>query len=309
MLARSLHSALNPFYSLDSIVKTNPQEIDEKVSNKHPHPDFLPFIVSILKSAHLQTHQIEYLTSQNNLHFWVTAFTSPTYHEDNYEFFELLGDSVLNHCVVMILKNRFPDLCNPKGVKYLARLKIEHVSKQKFSLYAKKLGFEKFVLCDETEHMDGKVKRSVLEDCFEAFAGCLATLCDEMEACSGYKYCYNLIESILSKERITLDYEVLFDAKSRLKEYIDQLRNHELTYDTVVIRDPVKDEVWYETRVVIKYPNGDLHKLSSAKERTKKSSSQLAAKQAIEELKRENKYVNTFNDVLHVCKPVESNKM
>ena len=58
---------------------------------------------------------------------------------------EILGDVTCNKIIVWYLKNRFPFLNNTKGVKVIARLKINYVAKARFSKWALQLGFEKYI--------------------------------------------------------------------------------------------------------------------------------------------------------------------
>lgn len=270
------------------------------VPETHQHPGFDAFINNLLIRAKLEDKHRAILTESQNLITFAKSFTAPSVSENNYEFAELLGDSALNWCIVSYLKNKFKQLNCSLGVKYIARLKIDYVSKQKFSAYAQKLNFDQFIRCSEDERAHGKVKRSVAEDCFEAFAGTLMTLCDEIEPYSGYKYCYQFIESIMNSEIISLKQENLFDPKSRLKELFDVMKNFELIYEYEYKKDVVKKQTTFTTRISVIMPDRSKILLATASEFTKKMSSQIAAKAAIAELKKRNMYRDTFVDTLGV---------
>jgi len=78
------------------------------------------------------------------------AFTHVSIHtENNYEFFEILGDATCNKAIVWYIQERFPVLRNTAGVKVIARLRINLVSKKKFSVLAEKLGFGDFISCEK----------------------------------------------------------------------------------------------------------------------------------------------------------------
>ncbi len=285
--------------SLPFVVKPEKSLIEENFV-PHAHVGFKNFIINLLHISKVPQQLIDQLTNNKSMIFWTNAFTAPSYSANNYEFYELLGDSTLNCCIVFYLKTLFPQLCNALGVKYLSRLKIDYVSKSKFSSYASKLNFDQFIRCGLEDRSNGKVKRSLAEDCLESFAGCLMTLCDQIEHHSGYKYCYNFIENILNREKISLNQEDLFDPKSRLKELFDVLKNHELIYKHNVSKCAVKRQTTFTTQIWVKSPDGSEFLSAQGVEFTKKTSEQIAAKCAIEDLKKRKIFKNTFVDTLNV---------
>lgn len=258
--------------------------------NNHPNANFINFVNYLLTLAKIPNDTKQQMLLEDKLLFWKNVFTAPSYNsEQNYEFYELIGDSVLNCCTIMFLCRKFPQFCTPVGIRILARLKIEYVSKQKFSAWAQKLGFDAYILCDPSEKCNGKVKRSILEDCFEAFAGALMVIMETHSA--AYEYCYNFLESILEQENILLNPEKLFDAKSRLKECFDLLKNYELKYRHSIIKDSNSAKNGqFLTEIIIREPDGNYFIAGFGEEWTKKTSSQIAAKNAIYELKRRGLY-------------------
>jgi dsRNA-specific ribonuclease len=152
------------------------------------------------------------------------AFTHSSIHpEKNYEYYEILGDVTCNKCVVWYLKERFPQLQNCNGVKVIARLRINLVSKKNFAEIAEKLGFEEYISCSrEVKDQKGK---SLLEDVFEAFFGATELLIDSILGIgSGYGICYRILNSIFDEIPISLKYEDLYDPITRLKETFDFYR-------------------------------------------------------------------------------------
>jgi len=142
----------------------------------------------------------------------------------NYEWFEIMGDSTLNKCIVWYVSRRFPILQNAEGVKVIARLKINMVSKKKFSEIAQSIGMDRFVRYDVNElpAYNSIALHSMMEDVFEAFFGATEWLVDKLvEPGAGYGICYAIIAKILDRTEISLDYNDLYDAVTRLKETFD----------------------------------------------------------------------------------------
>lgn len=185
---------------------------------------FKQFIISLLKRSKLKTKYIEKLTNEDSLKIYSNAFTHISIDSDrNYEYYEILGDVTCNKSVVWYIKERFPHLQNSEGVKVIARLRINLVSKKNFATFAEKLGFIHFISCEkEIKEQKGK---SLLEDAFEAFFGATEILIDKYIGIgSGYGICYRILKSILDEENISLRYEDLYDPITRLKETFDFYR-------------------------------------------------------------------------------------
>lgn len=182
--------------------------------------EFQLFIRSLLKRTKLSSKYIDILVNDENIRMYEQAFTHRVVDEEfNYEFPELLGDVSCNKIIVWFLKKKFPFLNNPEGVKVIARLKINLISKITFSKWAKDLHFDRFISYD----LETKLKQeiSVLEDCFEAFIGVTEILIDNIVEGGGYYYCYQFLSSILEEHPISLSYVDLYDSITRLKETFD----------------------------------------------------------------------------------------
>ena len=182
--------------------------------------NFENMLKSILKKGKLKDEYINKIVT-NGKSLYSQAFTHPTANpENNYEPLEFLGDSIANCCIVWYLSRRFPQLNCQEGVKILARLKINLVSKKTFSDFGNQLDFWKYVSCD-SETKNTKMKKT-LEDVFEAFFGATQKLIDsEIRMGVGYSICYNIIENLYQNMYISLKFEDLYDAKTRLKELFD----------------------------------------------------------------------------------------
>jgi dsRNA-specific ribonuclease len=193
--------------------------INQKILGIRGAP-FKQFIQSLLTRMNLSQKNIDILTNTDNIRFYEHAFTHKSIDEhNNYEFYEFLGDVTCNKIIVWYLKNRFPFLNNTKGVKVLARLKINYVSKKTFYGWSLELGFEKYISYDLETKM--KYDMDILEDCLEAFVGVSELLIDKIFNGSGYFFCYRFLTSILDKEYISLKYNDLYDPITRLKETFD----------------------------------------------------------------------------------------
>lgn len=186
--------------------------------------EFREKVRQILGLSGLKKKFIDKITDPKGMRLYTQAFTHESVNpKENYEWLEILGDSTLNKCVVWYINNRFPQLHNKEGVKVIARLKINLVSKKIFSEIARELGFMPYIRFDPSNN-NGKpiLEADILEDTFEAFFGATEMLIDEaVSVGSGYGICYNLLKSIMDPVPISLRYEDLFDAVTRLKETFD----------------------------------------------------------------------------------------
>lgn len=181
--------------------------------------DFKCFIQSLLKLSNLQDDVIETITNSENIKIYEQVFTHKTYSDDNYEFFELLGDSTCNKIIIWYLKERFPFLNRAEDVKVLSRLKIVLVSGKNFSKIAEKYDFEKYISFDNETRI--KQNKSVMEDCFEAFFGATEYMIDKFYNNFGYIVCYSIFKKMLDEIEISLAYNDLYDSITRLKETFD----------------------------------------------------------------------------------------
>jgi len=185
---------------------------------------FKSFIQTLLQRSHLKKKYIDLLTNTESMNLYSDAFTHISIDPDrNYEYLEILGDVTCNKSIVWYIKERFPQLQNSDGVKVIARLRINLVSKKNFAMIAESLGFIDFISCEkEIKEQKGK---SLLEDVFEAFFGATEVLIDGLLGNgAGYGICFRILKSILDELNISLKYEDLYDPITRLKETFDFFR-------------------------------------------------------------------------------------
>lgn len=189
---------------------------------------FTNMIKKVFKMGKLKNEYISKILEGDGLNLYKKVFTHPTADsQHNYESLEILGDSIVNCCIVWYLSRRFPQLNCPEGVKIIARLKINLVSKKMFADFGYKLGFWPYVSAD-MEIRQNKMKPT-LEDVFEAFFGATQKLVDEkIRKGVGYSICYNITEYLFDQIDISLKYEDLYDAKTRLKELFDVFKQEKM---------------------------------------------------------------------------------
>lgn len=215
---------------------------------------FVNMLKKVLKKGNIKDEYISQILDEEGLKLYSQAFTHPTANEnENYEPLEILGDSIVNCCIVWYLSRRFPQLNCQDGVKIIARLKINLVSKKTFADFGKQLGLWNFVTAD-MEIRDNKMKKT-LEDVFEALFGATQKLVDQkIRMGIGYSICYNITKNLFDTIPISLKYEDLYDAKTRLKEIFDAFR-----------KDIEIDGKFYKAIGQIKYENERIDRIQYVK--------------------------------------------
>lgn len=192
------------------------------------HNELKSFLFNILRTyPELSRKNIEKILSDENMIEFKKVFTTPSANpEYNYEFYEMLGDSTSNNCVVWYFQRRFfpePEkVITKKGtmapVAIMSRLKQEGASVRQYSKFARELGFQPYITMtniEETKPM------KILEDVFEAFIGCLVYHCDKIFGLhTGFTIAYPFIQKLFDKENISIEREKLYEPKSMVNEDI-----------------------------------------------------------------------------------------
>tara|TARA_B100000900_G_scaffold415388_1_gene445100 strand:- start:1367 stop:2212 length:846 start_codon:yes stop_codon:yes gene_type:complete len=249
--------------------------------------DFRSLIESLLRRGKLNPKYYDTILGDGGLDLYSTAFTHPTIDEENnYEFYEMMGDATANCCIVWYINRCFPQLHCPGGVKMIARLKINLVSKRQFGDIGINLGLWPFVSAT-TDVKDTKMKQT-LEDVFEAIIGVTQTLIDtRIKQGAGHSICYNMIESIYNEmvQPISLKYEHLFDAKTRLKETFD-FPDYKQTLTTLKYscQKNIEERMNYVTITAV--INGRMTTIGNGTGPLKPTAEQHAAANALANLKR-----------------------
>jgi len=254
------------------------------------------FLKQVLSLSNLNPKYYEVLLDKEGIKLYTQAFTHRTADEKiNYEYLEFLGDTTLNKAIAWYLSRRFSHLNCPEGVKVLTRLKINLISKRSFAMFAKQLSFWDFVSVD----LDTRANKmdKTLEDVFEAFFGATEKLIDErVQVGAGYSICYGIISKLLDSRDISLKYDHLFDAKTRLKEIFDYFGDKlgKLKYVTE------KNDRLHTTKAILVQPHRQLT-LGEGYAPLKVDSEQKASEYAIRELKRLNFVKPLSNDYKLFC--------
>ncbi len=205
--------------------------------------EFREFIISLLRLGGLTEKRIAEFTDKKSMQQFRIAFIHKTYgSEDNYELAEFLGDAVGNSCIAFYLKKRFPEI---SSTTFITRLKHKYISKAALFEIAENEGFLKHILygwemrqlVNSRNPHHNKDYRSMLEDTFEAFVGTVVAVIDgKTRNGVGNPIACNIISSFISRIDISLDFEIVFDAKSRLKEVYDKPLGWEITEELDKVR-------------------------------------------------------------------------
>lgn len=185
---------------------------------------FVNIIKQILENAGIKQKYIDKMINKNTLKIFDMCFTSksadPIY---NYEFLEMLGDSTLGKFLVWYYSRRFPQLVCSEGVEILARLKISYGSKIMVSRLAKRMGFNMSFVTIRKSKLTEVTK--TMEDVGEAFIGAVEKIFDESYPLGiGYNVVYDMLKYYMDTEEISLKYEDLVDAKTRLFHLVDYIQ-------------------------------------------------------------------------------------
>ena len=205
---------------------------------------FRTLIESVLKRGIRKQRYLDILLDSESMDMYSAAFTSELVDEDhNYQVYEQLGDLSGNKFIVEYIYERFPQLNCVEGVKVAARLRINYGAKQSFFSIAQNLGFWDFI--SATNDLRMRKMKSLLEDVFEAFIGVTEKIINtRLGKRIGYPIVYKILQNIFNEINISLRYEDLYDAKTRLKELFDL---HGEKLGPLVYREIKEDLITYAT--------------------------------------------------------------
>ena len=187
---------------------------------------FKKLIINLLEKGNISDHYIEKLTNTEAMKLYDQAFTSSTANpHKNFEVFEQMGDLTVNKFIVFYsLYKRFPQLFCTEGVKVVARLRINYGSKLTFSRIANNLGFWDFITASKEKRSVSK--KDLLEDTLEAFFGVTEYILDKrFRHGVGEAIVYDILTSIFDNIPMSIKFEDLYDAKTRLKQTFDSMPN------------------------------------------------------------------------------------
>lgn len=212
--------------------ETNEQSSFDNIYKGSRGADFVNMIKNVLVRGNIKEKFIDKLLSKDAIGLYSIAFTHKSADpENNYEFLELLGDISANRNIVWYFSNRFPEINCPQGTDVLSRLKIKYISKKTYGNIGKRMGFWDFVTIDKKLREVAMIK--TLEDVFEAFIGATEKVMDAKFTIGvGTSITYDIIKSFLDEMNISLDYDSLYDPKTRLKEFIDRYNSSDKGNET-----------------------------------------------------------------------------
>lgn len=246
------------------------------VINKNKNFDMETFIRNIL-SLGLSNEIIDQLL-QKSMEEFIAAFTTKNYDsENNYEFFEQMGDLSINKFIVNYTSKRFPHLRNSGGVAILASLRIIYGSKEELSKLSEKYGMDKFIRCTNEEAVDKNRFKDILEDVFEAFFGVLEFAVNDLYSFNentdaiGYGAVCAVLKRMFDDLDIRIDYKSLVNAKTRLNELKDEAKLN------VVYKDKQMPNGIFHTDLFV---NGKL--AGTGEDATKKMSQIIASENALQ---------------------------
>lgn len=229
----------------------NPKVIPSRFLADHTDNSFHEFLANLLSAVYMRRDKVDELLDQGiampppdpkvaadllskrGIVYFSTAFTHSSADSDNnYEFYETIGDATLKKAIKWYISYRFPQINCPEGSDILTRMAIKLEQKKSFADIADRLGFLKFISRNVPEGLwSVKTIDSMLEDVFEAFFGVTELLLDQKYGIGvGYAVCYHIIANQLDRIDLPIDYEFLVDAKTRMKEMEDYYNKNHDTY-------------------------------------------------------------------------------
>jgi dsRNA-specific ribonuclease len=213
-----------------------PKEIYQGIRGE----EFYDMLYNIFKTV-LSSKYMKYLLTSEAMEIFDAAFTSQqANNENNYEFYEQIGDSAITQFIITYSYKRFPQLRNHKGVPIVARIRILYAAKNALFLLAQKLGFHPYITC--TKHQHEKQVKDTMEDVFEAFVGAAVVVFDtKFKPGVGYGIVYDMLSKIFDDIDIDLSYENLTDEKTRMKELVEYMNLTE-SFKTQMEYKQVKEE-------------------------------------------------------------------
>ena len=233
---------------------------------KGNHDGLKTFIFDTLrKYTNISKKNIELILSDKNMIEFKKAFTTPLADPMyNYEFYEMLGDSTSNNCVVWYFQRRFfpePEtLITSKGtmnpVAVMGRLKQEGASVRQYSKFANHLGFLPYITMT---NIDNTRVAKILEDVFEAFIGCLVYHSEKIFGLHiGLTIVYPILQKLFDREDISIEKEKLYEPKSLVNEDITKLpKNYaKLKYEHIYNENTDNPALRFYTKAII-YENSN----------------------------------------------------
>lgn len=181
---------------------------------------FKDFIESLLPNS-VKIDQRSVLLSPSSISLYSTAFTSESFdQENNYDFLRGIGEITLQQIIVQYIVEKYPLIFTPEKKAIVTDMKKFLVQGDFFVDYFKKLSPSQYIRA-QSDPNDILSDRILLE-VFQAFLGATERIFYK-KIDIGYKICYDIVVNIMKQyPEISIDYEILVDPKTILKEMIDR---------------------------------------------------------------------------------------
>ena len=186
------------------------------------------------------------------------------------ERIEFLGDAVFNLIVGSFLYRNFPELTEGEMSKTRARYVCDHA----LADYARRINIGKYMRLGKGEHMSGGQDRSSILACaFESVIGALYIN-------FGFEKTSKIVFELIGEEMLKHEYQTRVDYKTKLQEIVQQKEDFDIRYTVIKETGPDHDKIY----TISVYINGSSMGRGTGK--SKKEAEQLAAKEAIEAIKK-----------------------
>jgi len=197
------------------------------------------------------------------------------------EVIEWLGDSVIQSVSAIYLYERF----KTQKEGFLTKIRSKLVKTESLSKLSLALGFDKYIMISKQIEVmsNGRKNNPILEDCFEAFIGCMMNYFGSTSKKEGFDKCYIFIISTIEKF-IDLTELIIVDDnfKDQLMRYFHKKYEGGLpTYEAKDIIQTMGHNgiINKKFHMYVKNINGKI--IGEGISKSKKEAEQLAAKQAL----------------------------
>ncbi len=207
-----------------------------------------------------------------------TALTHSSYANERghgasecYERLEFLGDSILGYITAEFLYRHEPSI--PEG--RMTRLRAELVCETSLHQIAQRLDLGRFMLLGKGEERTGGRERpSILADMVESLIAAMYLDSGSLQVPRRF-----VVEELLQRADLREQHQ-MSDYKTELQELVQRRPNQYITYEMIRQTGPDHDKTFTFRVAVNGVPAGE------GSGRTKKEAEQMAARQALESLKK-----------------------
>lgn len=198
------------------------------------------------------------------------ALTHRSYSKVNNERLEFVGDGILDYVIALALFNNYPNVAEGD----LSKIRSALVNQEALVDIAKDLDLGIYLfLGDGEEKSGGRQRASILADTLEAI---FAAISFDTE----FEKVRKIIERLYKNKLIDAQNLILMDSKSLLQEYLQANKIGVPIYNVISSTGPDHDSIF---SVECKIPELKIN--VTAKGKTKKEASQLAAELALIKIK------------------------